>query len=189
MCFLNLEKHILRQASVTPAYTHSHTVAPPHTRHHSGHILHWVESLMRQPMLWSPALPSGAFKETRPLSLHISLTHILPTEPLIRTRPEWSSSFHLAFSHPSPTTNPHLSLSLSLFNWGTLFSTPHRAIFPRSHYHSWNCIFFSQIVSSLLKNQQQVYTVLLFSVQKYLRLRSVNSLKQEMDVSALRVVS
>lgn len=61
-------------------HTHTRTVAPPHARHHSGHILHWVESLMRQAVLWSSALPSGAFKEASHSlslsSLHRQLAHI-----------------------------------------------------------------------------------------------------------------
>lgn len=77
---------------------------------------------------------------------------------------------------------PSLSLALS-------FQLRHFILNPSSHYIPQISLplvklhfFSSQIVSSLLKNQQQVYTVLLFSVQKYLGLRSVNSLKQEMDL-------
>lgn len=73
-------KHILRQTSVSRWLPHTLTVAPPHAWHHSGRILHWVESLMRQAKLWSLALPSGAFKEapllSLPPSLHKQLAHI-----------------------------------------------------------------------------------------------------------------
>lgn len=39
MCFLNLEKHILRQASVTPAYTHTHTLT--HSRSPTYEASQW----------------------------------------------------------------------------------------------------------------------------------------------------
>jgi len=42
---------------------------------HSGHILHWVESLMRQATLWSLVLPSGAPLAPQTTSWYHQLNH------------------------------------------------------------------------------------------------------------------
>lgn len=115
------------QAYICLSCLHTLTIAHPHAWHHSGHILHWVESLRKPAMLWSPALPSGDFKEAPLLSLFFTpqtatvasiANWTADTCKATQITQIWSSSSCLASSHPSQRFRhepPPFSLFHSLF--------------------------------------------------------------------------